>query len=81
MSSVNAQIDAAIPLMKARAAEFDAIREMGPSETFGALTDRAIANLSRVFHGDGGTTEVIDAMVLCALALSVQQSEEEARDE
>lgn len=71
MSTINLQIDAAVVLMKARAAEFDTTREIGPDETFEALTDRAIANLSRVFHGDGGTTEVLDTMNLCALALSL----------
>jgi len=76
MSSINPQIDAAVVLMKARAAEYDEEREMD-GVTAEELLDRAFDNLAR---DEDDSTDIIDCMNLCALALSVSARAEEGSE-
>jgi hypothetical protein len=84
MSDINAQIDAAVAAMKARAAQFNETKTMDPEQcadpievTFQGLTQNAYHNLAEAIYGDLTLLEqhLLDAMNLCALALSVLPAE------
>jgi hypothetical protein len=84
MSSINAQIDAAVVLMKERAAEFDDSRGMGEDETARVLAARAKSNVIRAVgilfdaawrrtdkpaNESDAIVHLVDCMNLCALAV------------
>ena len=85
MSSINAQIDAAVVLMKQRAAEFDETKTMIDEAGRlrrdcepAALMHRAFMHIARArtiddLHGRvfpaNARTDILDGMNLCALAL------------
>ena len=79
MASIDPQIDAAVMLMKERAAQFDETREMkGPGCSAMELASRAENNAARatnrlLFRQQRAlaVTDLIDTMNLCALALSL----------
>jgi hypothetical protein len=90
VSSINQQIDAAVPMMKARAAEFDETRSMdgAPPDAPHHLMVHARRNLSNgIAHYTDVTwadsperrakvrESLVDAMNLCALALSLLPEE------
>jgi hypothetical protein len=80
VTTINPQIDAAVVLMKARAAEFDHTRTMS-NVALDDLMGRAYDNLTRALtdrvdaHSPIGPQyqrrQLVDTMNLCALALSV----------
>lgn len=76
MSSINKQIDAAVDVMKARAAEFDDTREVGADDTPLALLRRIDTNLTRAAiavkwskDAADAVTHLADVMNLSALAI------------
>ena len=81
MSSISPQVDAAVALMKARAAEFDETKTM-KGVGMRAIVTRMVVNAVRVsdwidvpFFRAGGADairrDLLDTMNLCALALGL----------
>lgn len=87
MSSISAEIDDAVVLMKARAAEFDDSLRMDGAEYYD-LAERADRNLTRAkvtaewhdFYDSNARglirRDLVDTMNLCALALSLLPGDE-----
>ena len=85
MTTINPQIDAAVPRMKARAAKFNKTKTMDPdvappfSTTFSHLATHAYRNIRSVVIKPVGdpvdSDAILDCMNLCALALSVLPKE------
>ncbi|MFA5387403.1 MAG: hypothetical protein WC322_03315 [Candidatus Paceibacterota bacterium] len=84
MADINHQIDNAVPLMKARASEFDSAG-LSPVDELAArygadvcirnLAERAIGNLRDfISHENQLVDSLLDAMNLCALALDVMST-------